>query len=56
MIAIYHYDIVYKEIQPRREALAEAEQLLNVVKEKLRLKQEELASIVAKNESLMMEY
>ena len=55
VIALVKYDAVYKEITPKRHALAEAQKQLAVVLETLRLKQEELQGYVDQNQSLQQD-
>jgi len=46
VIAICKYDVIAKEIRPKREALALAQSKLNVVLAKLREKESELQKIL----------
>ena len=45
VIAICKYDVIYKEIQPKRDELKEAQAKLDAVKQKLAKKQEELSQL-----------
>lgn len=52
MLAIVAYDIIAKEIQPKREALKLATERYDEVKAQLNIKQEELAQVDAKLQTL----
>lgn len=56
VIAICKYDIIAKEIRPKKEALGWAQEKLNVVMAKLKLKEAELQKIIETKNKLEEEF
>ena len=56
VIAICKYDIIAKEIRPKREALGEAQAKLDVVLKQLQEKEAQLQKIIDKKNALEEEF
>ena len=56
MIAVCKYDVIAKEVRPRRAALSEAQGKLQVTEAEFLAKQEALAKVVAHRDALVAEH